>query len=133
MNVFLGNVMHNEKIAVTKILAISLMMMSITFAVHFLIIYRFIATNSLLPLVHLIYVSSIALAIPSMITCSSLFSAQKNRGIAVSLYTCILFIGASLGSFFPNYINMNVLFLSTTTMLFIIGISVLKLKQSVII
>ncbi|WP_294966092.1 MFS transporter [uncultured Gilliamella sp.] len=120
-----------SKIAVTKILAISLMMMSITFAVHFLIIYRFISTNSLLPLVHLIYVSSIALAIPSMITCSSLFSTPKNRGVAVSLYTCILFIGASLGSLFPNYINMNFLVLFITAMLFIIGVSVAKLKQSI--
>ncbi|OCG03988.1 MFS transporter [Gilliamella sp. wkB112] len=117
-----------SKMAVTKVLSMSLLLMSITFAMHFLIIYRYMFITSVLPFIHLIYVSSIALAIPSMITCSSLFSAQKNRGIAVSLYTCILFIGASLGSLFPNYININVLSLSITTMLFIVGISVLKLK-----
>lgn len=120
-----------SKIAITKILATSLVIMSITFTVQFLIIYRFISINSLLPLVHFIYVSSIALAIPSMITCSSLFSEQENRGIAVSLYTCILFIGASLGSLLPNYINMNVLVLLISIMLFIIGLSVSKLKQSI--
>ncbi|OCG26009.1 hypothetical protein A9G11_01390 [Gilliamella sp. wkB108] len=121
-----------SKMAVTKVLAISLLLMSVTFAMHFLIIYRFIfSINSLLPLVHLIYVASIALAIPSMITCSSLFSAQQNRGVAVSLYTCILFVGASLGSLLPNYINMNFSVLFITAMLFIIGLSVSKIKQSI--
>jgi MFS transporter, YNFM family, putative membrane transport protein len=118
-----------SKISVTKVLASALLVMSITLIIQFFIIFGYISENYLLPLAHFIYVSSIALAIPSMITCSSLFSAQQNRGIAISLYTCILFIGASLGSLLPNYINLNVLFLFITTILFIVGISVSMLKQ----
>ncbi|XKM12830.1 MFS transporter [Orbaceae bacterium ac157xtp] len=118
-----------SKITVTKVLASSLLVMSITLALQYFIFKGYMQQQIIFFIIHYIYISSIAFAIPAMITCASMFSTQKNRGVAVSLYTCILFVGASLGSFLPNCINIDALFILIIIALFLIGLSVIKLRK----
>ncbi|UTM59629.1 MFS transporter [Photobacterium sp. CCB-ST2H9] len=54
-------------------------------------------------ILHLIFVSSIASAVPSVISLVSQTSDASNRGLAVSLYTFTLFIGASIGAVIPMH------------------------------
>lgn len=51
----------------------------------------------LLLMIHFVFILGLAYAVPSMITCIAMNASIQNRDMATSLYTSILFIGASLG------------------------------------
>lgn len=115
-----------------KLLAISLFLMSITLLLQFLFIKNW-NTHYMMPLliIHTIFSSMVSLAIPSMITCTTLFSNNTNRGSSISLYTCILFIGASLGSYLPGIINTTWFFILVSFLLIIISLRIFFIKHTV--
>lgn len=115
-----------------KLLAISLFLMSITLLLQFLFINNW-NTHYMIPLliIHTIFSAMVSLAIPSMITCTTLFSNNTNRGSSISLYTCILFIGASLGSYLPGIINTTWFFILVSFILIIISLRIFFIKHTV--
>ncbi|MFP1778100.1 MFS transporter [Lonsdalea quercina] len=92
----------------SKVLCLSLTIMTCALFVQYLMIFNNAGSVYIFTAVHFFFVVGVALAIPSMITCVTLLSVKENRGIAVSLYTCILFIGASLGSLVPVYLKESI-------------------------
>ena len=50
-----------------------------------------------------IFAAGVAISIPGLIACVSAVAKPEVRGLAVSLYTFLLFVGASLGPWFGSY------------------------------
>lgn len=115
-----------------KVLAISLFLMSITLVFQFLLIKNWNAQYMIPFLIfHTVFSAMVSLAIPSMITCTTLFSNNSNRGSAISLYTCILFIGASLGSYLPGVINTTGFFILVSLILTFISLRIFFIKPTI--
>lgn len=115
-----------------KVLAISLFLMSITLLFQFLLIKNWNAQYMIPFLIfHTVFSAMVSLAIPSMITCTTLFSNNSNRGSAISLYTCILFIGASLGSYLPGVINTTGFFILVSLILTFISLRIFFIKPTI--
>lgn len=115
-----------------KILSSSLFFMAITLILQYLFIING-NIHYIIPflIVHYIFSAMISLAIPSMITCTTLFSNSTNRGGAISLYTCILFIGASLGSYLPGVISSTWFFCLLSIMLAISALRITFINNSI--
>lgn len=121
-----------ERCKPTWVLGISLMVMSAMYGMQ-LILLLFSNWNEPLFLgCHVLFVVSMALAIPAMITCVSLLSSPKYRGIAMSLYTFILFLGASLGSMASSYHAVEILssFIIAILMLAGGGVCIVQLRMN---
>ncbi|HBM3184856.1 TPA: MFS transporter [Klebsiella oxytoca] len=115
-----------QHIQPAKLLSIMLLVIAITVPVQYALS---IAEGSwFFPVVilHFIFSCAVSLAVPAMIYCVALFSDQTNRGVAVSLYTCILFIGASLGSLIPTVIKPVYFIALLTSGLLLASFSVAK-------
>lgn len=93
------------------VLSLCLFLMVTSLLIHYFYLNAQLNNIYLLLISHFIFIVSLAYSVPSMITCVATLSAIDERGIATSLYTCILFIGASLGAFFPIIFKSNILIL----------------------
>jgi len=69
------------------------------------------------------FVAGIAISAPALIAIVSTV-AEKNKGAAISLYTFILFIGASLGSIFANSISTHGFMVLCLTIMCVLIISI---------
>ncbi|SQD78430.1 MFS transporter [Moritella yayanosii] len=77
--------------------------------------------NQFFVVYHLLFVAAIASAVPSLIALVNQLSPPENRGLAVSLYTFSLFIGASLGAWLPVLLGEQfILYLAGA--LFLVGL-----------
>ncbi|EMW3788475.1 MFS transporter [Salmonella enterica] len=114
-----------------KILSFALFFMAISLMLQYLFIING-NKHYMIPflIIHYIFSAMISLAIPSMITCTTLFSNPSNRGGAISLYTCILFIGASLGSYLPGIISPIWFFCLLSIMLAVSALRVIFIDHS---
>lgn len=100
---FSGKILQH--FAPAKALSLSLVIIAISSLCQYLLITNNDPTAYIIYTLHFMFACAISLAVPSMIYCVTIHSKLTNRGVAVSIYTCILFIGASLGSFLPAIIN----------------------------
>lgn len=99
------------------VLAISLCLMALSLFMHAFFLNDQLNSLSIIYFFHFILIIGLAYAVPSMIVCVATQSEIKDRGIATSLYTCILFIGASLGAFLPTLINPLILIIALSILL----------------
>ena len=77
--------------------------MALSFSIIALILMSFISTIAGLTIVSILFVSGIALAVPSLVTIVSQLGWNMG-GIAVSMYTVILFAGTSVAPFISVYL-----------------------------
>lgn len=112
------------------VLAIALFTMAISLTFHYLFITSQLTHLAILYMMHFIFIASLAYAIPAMITTVALGSKQQERGLATSLYTCILFIGASLGSLLPSLMNVNLLIIMVSIALIICASQLILIKPN---
>ncbi|GGX71373.1 MFS transporter [Saccharospirillum salsuginis] len=94
MPLFIGRFIARFGAQTTAFLAVSL-------AAVMLFLQALLIDSPLFVVCHLIFVASIAAAVPSVIARVNQVSEPHFRGLAVSLYTFTLFIGASLGASLP--------------------------------
>jgi MFS transporter, YNFM family, putative membrane transport protein len=111
-------------------LFMALCLMSISLLIHCFYINDQLNFVSFLFIIHFIFIFGLAYAIPSMITCITIESEAESRGIAISLYTCVLFIGASVGAFLPTIFETNTLILLVTLFLFICALQLMLNKRN---
>ena len=104
------------------VLAIALCLMAISLLIHTFYLLNHLNSPFVLYLFHFILIVGLAYAVPSMIVCISTQSELTDRGIATSLYTCILFIGASLGAFLPTLFNPPILLIALSILLLLCAI-----------
>lgn len=114
-----------KKIRPNKVLGIALLVMAGTLVLQYMMVTWRIAQISVFLVLHVFFAMALSLAIPAMITCVAMSSAQENRGIAMSLYSCILFAGASVGSAVPAGALGNLFIPLLTGVLFVCGSSML--------
>lgn len=107
------------------VLAISLCLMAVSLLIHMFFLNGQLNNVFILYLFHFIFIIALAYAVPSMIICVALQAELKDRGIATSLYTCILFIGASLGSYLPTLINPLILIIALAILLLICSLQLI--------
>lgn len=107
------------------LLTIALCLMALTLLIQAFFINDQINTLFVLYLSHFIFIIGLAYAIPSMIVYVATQSEIKDRGIATSLYTCILFIGVSLGAFLPSLINPFILITALSLLLLLCAIQLI--------
>lgn len=107
------------------VLAIALCLMAISLLIHTFYLLDYLNSPFILYLFHLILIVGLAYAVPSMIVCISTQSELTDRGIATSLYTCILFIGASLGAFLPTLFNPPILLIALSILLLLCAIQLI--------
>ena len=113
------------------VLALALCLMALSLFIHTFFINDQLNMLFILYLSHCVLIIGLAYAVPSMIVCIATQSEIKDRGIATSLYTCILFIGASLGAFLPTLINPLILIIVLSILLLICAIQlVINLKTN---
>lgn len=98
-----------KKISPLYVLVIALCLMAISLAMHAFYLNNQQNPIYLLLMIHFVFILGLAYAVPAMITCIAMNSSIQNRGMATSLYTSILFIGASLGAVLPTMFNSNTL------------------------
>lgn len=77
--------------------------MALSFSIIALTMMSFISTIAGLTIVSILFVSGIALAVPSLVTIVSQLGWNMG-GIAVSMYTVILFAGTSVAPFISVYL-----------------------------
>lgn len=111
------------------VLTLSLFLMTSSLLIHYLYLNEQLNNIYLLFISHFIFIVALAYAVPSMITCVATQSAIEDRGIATSLYTCILFIGASLGAFLPIIFKSNTLILFISICIFIALVQLILLNK----
>lgn len=107
------------------VLAIALCLMAISLLIHTFYLLDHLNSPFVLYLFHFILIVGLAYAVPSMIVCISTQSELTDRGIATSLYTCILFIGASLGAFLPTLFNPPILLIALSILLLLCAIQLI--------
>ncbi|MCX8699620.1 hypothetical protein J3U11_00850 [Gilliamella sp. B2840] len=107
------------------VLAISLCLMAVSLLIHMFFLNGQLNNVFILYLFHFSLIIALAYAVPSMIICVALQAELKDRGIATSLYTCILFIGASLGSYLPTLINPLILIIALAILLLICSLQLI--------
>lgn len=107
------------------VLAIALCLMAISLLIHTFYLLDYLNSPFILYLFHFILIVGLAYAVPSMIVCISTQSELTDRGIATSLYTCILFIGASLGAFLPTLFNPPILLIALSILLLLCAIQLI--------
>lgn len=100
-----------KKISPLYVLVIALCLMAISLEMHAFYLNNQQNPIYLLLMIHFVFILGLAYAVPSMITCIAMNASIQNRGMATSLYTSILFIGASLGAVLPTMFNSNTLIL----------------------
>lgn len=111
------------------VLAIALCLMAFSLFIHTFFLTDRLNTLIILYFCHFMLIIGLAYAVPSMIVCIATQSEIKDRGIATSLYTCILFIGASLGALLPTFITPPILITVLSILLMICAIQlILNLK-----
>lgn len=111
------------------VLILSLFFMVASLLIHYFYLNDQLNNIYLLFISHFIFIVSLAYSVPSMITCVATLSAAHERGIATSLYTCILFIGASLGAFFPIIFKSNILILLISLFMFMVLIQLILFNK----
>lgn len=114
------------------VLALSLFLMVTSLLIHYFYLNDQLNNIYLLFISHFIFIVSLAYSVPSMITCVATLSAIDERGIATSLYTCILFIGASLGAFFPIIFRSNILILLISISMLIVLVQLILFNKKII-
>ncbi|WCH46790.1 MFS transporter [Lysinibacillus sp. OF-1] len=77
--------------------------MALSFSIIALIMMSFLSTIAGLTIVSILFVSGIALAVPSLVTIVSQLGWNMG-GIAISMYTVILFAGTSVAPFISVYL-----------------------------
>lgn len=104
------------------LLFIATLLMSITLSLHAFYLDELIQSKIYLPIIHFLFILGLSYAVPSMITNISILAQNETRGISTSLYTFILFIGASLGSYLSLKLYSNSLLYIISIMLFLASI-----------
>lgn len=106
--------------------------MALPFSIIALIMMSFLSTIAGLTIVSILFVSGIALAVPSLVTLVSQLGWNMG-GIAVSMYTVILFAGTSVAPFISVYLiqsgSFAVAFLLLAITLSIGFVSALMIKS----
>ncbi|MEK5487954.1 MULTISPECIES: MFS transporter [Lysinibacillus] len=82
---------------------LSVLKMALSFSIIALIMMSFLSTIAGLTIVSILFVSGIALAVPSLVTIVSQLGWNMG-GIAISMYTVILFAGTSVAPFISVYL-----------------------------
>jgi YNFM family putative membrane transporter len=119
-----------KKLGALRLLFISLLTITLSLMIQIFIVIGLVRLDLLFfYFFHYLFTGSVALAIPAMITCVTALSNNTNRGGAISLYTCILFVGASLGSYFPGVLNIRIFFSILIAMLGVSAVLVININK----
>lgn len=113
-----------QRFTPTKTLSLTLFVIAVTSFFQYMLIVSSEPGASIIYVLHFLFACAISLAVPSMIYCVTIYSDLSNRGVAVSIYTFVLFIGASLGSLLPAVVNQMYFFPALSIGL--IGVSIIS-------
>lgn len=118
-----------KKLGALRLLFFSLLTITLSLMIQIFIVIGLVRLDLLFfYFFHYLFAGSVALAIPAMITCVTALSNNTNRG-GLFLYTCILFVGASLGSYFPGVLNIRIFFSILIAMLGVSAALVININK----
>lgn len=118
-----------QRIKPTVILATALLFIAVTVMLQVAMISaEGQLMTEIIVITHFIFSCAVSISVPTMIHCFSIYTEQATRGQAISLYTCVLFVGASIGSFIPGVVNPIYFFMTLTFFLIVAAFSIYRMK-----